>query len=166
VRSITLSFILIIVQLLFQSCLAKDKVEWNDFIPVRSKKVWVNDALLERKVNIDWPVFSKEVLTLNGTQIVLEGYYFSFQALDLGNFELMENGTPSYKTIQMIACCPKFTTTICGQAQFLQHEFCVIPDLGDSKPKQAEKIKVQGILRLNLKGEDENLIRLENAIRI
>lgn len=165
-RSIGLSFVLIIVQLLFQRCLAKDKVEWNDFVPVGSKNVQVNDVLLERKINVDWPVFSKEVLKLNGTQIELEGYYFSIQALDLGNFELIENGTPSYKTIQMIACCPKFTTTICGQAQFLQYEFCVIPDLGDSKPKQAEKIKVQGILHLNLKGEDENLIRLENAIRI
>ena len=142
----TVIFLLSFVQLFFQGCTSNDKIEWADFVPIGSKKVEVNDPMLKRKVKIDWPVFSDKILKFNNTQVELEGYYLAL---------------PSDKMIYMITCCPKFTTTVCGRGQFLQHEFCVLSNIGKIEPNK--KIRIQGILRLNINCKNDNLIRLENA---
>ncbi|MFZ9848155.1 MAG: hypothetical protein ACO3EE_08415 [Flavobacteriales bacterium] len=102
---------------------------------------------------IQWPIFSKSALALDGDKIIIEGYFFSLRT--------MNTETSIWEDVHILAIAKETTIKVCGVPQFRQDEFIRIKD--NVNLTQASKVKILGILHLNQKGTNESLLSLTNT---
>ena len=130
---------------------SNDELSWDDFEIIGYKKVATE--YLEIKDSADWPILNDFIYSLNNKKIIIEGYYYCMESINLETLTTEE--------VCILAIAKEPTTQICGIPQFRQNEFIRV--IGNPLYIQGEKIKITGKLHINKNGSSDNLISLDDA---